>query len=277
MDVIRIADPNDPRLSAYFHLADAELLRNRGLFVAEGRLIVERVLTDRRYQVESVLLNPPSHHALRGSVGGARADLVVFECPTSFFEAVTGFNIHRGCLALVRRPSALTWQNATAASQLVVVMEGVTNADNVGSVFRNAAAFGAGAVLLSPTCCDPFYRKAVRTSMGHVLRVPFARVEPWPAVLGDLRRDGFTVAALTPRKSAGTIDQFAQMRRGGRVALMLGTEGGGLTESAERLADLVVRIPMDPDVDSLNIAVASGIALSRMMSTREPGTQSGRI
>ncbi len=263
MDVIPVTDLSDVRLESFRQLRDADLLRVQGLFVAEGRLVVERVLADPRLTVEALLLNRPSLEALRPQLEQSRIrSAAVFECPTQAFESITGFNIHRGCLALVRRLPAVHWREAVASARLVLVLEGVTNADNVGGVFRNAAAFGADAVLLSPTCCDPLYRKAIRTSVGHVLRVPFARAEPWPIVLTELREAGFVIAALSPGGIALTLDDFAARHRQQRVALLAGTEGAGLTASAVQLADLQVRIPMAPGVDSLNLAVATGIALS---------------
>jgi tRNA G18 (ribose-2'-O)-methylase SpoU len=142
----------------------------------------------------------------------------------------------------------------------------VANADNVGGVFRNAAAFGAGAVLLGPACCDPFYRKAIRTSMAATLRIPFARLEPWPDALESLRADGFAIVALTPDPSARSIGEFHRHAPSGRLALLFGSEGSGLTGGAQALADERVRIPIQPAVDSLNLAVASGIALSWLTS-----------
>ena len=267
MHVLRVVDAQSPRVSAYKNLSDAVLLRERGLFIAEGRLVVERVVADGRYTIESLLLNAASLDVLRPVLDAKAPDTTVFLCETSAFEAITGFNLHRGCLALVHRPTAITWRDAVGVSDLVVILENVTNADNVGSVFRNAAAFGAGAVLLAPTCCDPLYRKAIRTSMGAALRVPFARVEPWPDALGELRAEGFTVVALSPREPSMTLDAFAAERRTARVALLLGTEGDGLTRAAESTADVRVRIPTSTNVDSLNLAVATGIALSRLAST----------
>jgi tRNA G18 (ribose-2'-O)-methylase SpoU len=262
MDVIHV-EVNDPRLAAFRHLSDAELLRARGLFVAEGRLVVERVLADHRYSVEALLVNPASLSALQPALQ-ARESLVVFRSETAGFEAITGFNIHRGCLALVHRLPEMSWRDAAGDSRLIVVLEGVTNADNVGGVFRNAAAFGAGAVLLSPTCCDPMYRKSIRTSMAAVLRVPFGRLTPWPAAIADLEAEGFVVAALSPRQPALTLDAFAGQCRGRRIALLVGTEGAGLTTAAEQASGLRVRIPISSHVDSLNLAVATGIALSRV-------------
>jgi tRNA G18 (ribose-2'-O)-methylase SpoU len=144
------------------------------------------------------------------------------------------------------------------AASLVLVLDGVTDADNVGSAFRNAAAFGAGGVVLSPTCCDPLYRKAIRTSMGAVLGVPYARSEHWPEDLARLKALGFRVMALTPRADA--VD-LRTCERGGRTALLVGSEGPGLSEEAESLADVRVRIPMRRGIDSLNLAAAAGIAL----------------
>jgi tRNA G18 (ribose-2'-O)-methylase SpoU len=152
----------------------------------------------------------------------------------------------------------------------LVVMEAIANADNVGGVFRNAAAFGAGGVLLSPTCCDPLYRKAIRTSMGAALQVPFARVEDagWPGVLAHLRRAGFTIVALTPREGSEILDAFSARPRPGKLALVVGSEGPGLTPAVESAADARVRIPISDDVDSLNVAVATGIALYCFRSVR---------
>ena len=263
MDVIHV-EVNDPRLAAFRHLSDAELLRAHGLFVAEGRLVVERVLADHRYTVEALLINPASLLALQPALQARGESLVVFQSETTGFEALTGFNIHRGCLALVRRLPEMSWRDTVGDSRLIVVLEGVTNADNVGGVFRNAAAFGAGAVLLSPTCCDPMYRKSIRTSMAAVLRVPFARLTKWPAAIEDLEAEGFVVAALSPRLPALTLDAFAGQCRGRKVALLVGTEGAGLTMAAERASGLRVRIPTSSHVDSLNLAVATGIALSRV-------------
>ena len=148
------------------------------------------------------------------------------------------------------------------------MLEGVSNADNVGGVFRNAAAFGAGGVVLSPTCCDPLYRKAIRTSMGATLHVPFARVgaRDWPGTLERVRAAGFTLVALTPREPSETLDRFAARGAASRIALLVGTEGAGLTPSAEAAADHRVRIPIGVGVDSLNLAVATGIALHALKS-----------
>jgi len=162
-------------IDAYRSLADAALLRDRGLFVAEGRLVVRRVLADPRYAVESILVNDASRRDLADAFAQLASDTPVYVRDAAELEAIAGYNVHRGCLALVKRPPATPLREVLATDRTLVVLEGITDADNVGGVFRNAAAFDAGAVLLSPTTCDPLYRKAVRTSMATVLRVPFAR------------------------------------------------------------------------------------------------------
>src|SRR5262249_10954209 len=149
-------------------------------------------------------------------------------------------------------------------ARMIVVMEHVTNADNVGGVFRNAAAFAADGVILSPSCCDPLYRKAIRTSMGAVFSVPFSRIADWPGGLADRRATGFTIVALTPHQSSQTLNEFAQSARLARVALLVGTEGEGLSDEALMAADERVRIPITGAVDSLNLAVATGIVLARL-------------
>ena len=160
--------------------------------------------------------------------------------------------------------SAVEERAAVGSRATFVVLEGITNADNVGGVFRNAAAFGADAVVLSSTCCDPLYRKAIRTSMAATLRVPYARAERWPGDLDQLRGHGFSIVALTPREPSITLDELAQGPRPPKIAWLVGTEGEGLTAAAASLADHQVRIPIAPDVDSLNLAVAVGISLYRL-------------
>jgi tRNA G18 (ribose-2'-O)-methylase SpoU len=254
---------DDPRIADYRLVRDATLIQRRGLFVAEGRLVVERVLRRPDYDVASLLVTPAASDALpwhdaphfNGSVLVASAELL---------QQVTGYAVHRGCLALVRRPPGRDLRALIASSRLLVVLEGVGNPDNVGGVFRSAAAFGADAILLSPTCCSPYYRKAVRTSMGAVLQVPFATAAPWPAALAELKRAGMRLVALTPRADAETLDVFVDASLPQTLAFLVGNEAGGLSTAVLSLADNVVRIPMRPDVDSLNLSVATGIALSRL-------------
>ena len=148
-----------------------------------------------------------------------------------------------------------------AKTDAVVIVEGVNDHENLGAIFRNSAALGAGAVLLDPHCSDPLYRRSVRVSLGHVLRVPFTRLTEWPGAISDLQADGFTVVALDP----GARDAIGSMTPLTKVALMVGSEGDGLSEAARRLANRNVRIPLMPGVDSLNVATALAIGLQRLV------------
>lgn len=269
MAVVRVDSSDDPRLSGYTLLGDAAGLRRAGSFVAEGRFVVERLLRQPGYVIESVLLNQAAYRALEAVLASRDAEVVTYVCPPSLFIALTGYDFHRGCLALVRRPTLPRAEDLAARSRALVVLEGVANADNVGGVFRNAAAFGVDAVLLDPSSSDPLYRKAIRTSMAETLRVPFTVFgegeRPWPACLSLLRERGFELLALTPHSTAVNIDELVARGVPDRFALLLGSEGDGLSAEAFGLATSRVRIAMRPNVDSLNLAVASGIALQRLM------------
>jgi tRNA G18 (ribose-2'-O)-methylase SpoU len=257
MPVIRVNRFDDPRLAEYRSVSDGELLRRRNRFVAEGRLVVGRLL-ESGHRVESLLVNNASFRALEPLLARVPSHVPIFVCETDDFAAITGFNLHRGCLALAARPEPCRLEDVMRGADVLLVLEAVTDADNVGSAFRNAAAFGAR-VVLTEACCDPLYRKAIRTSMGSALTTPYARTRDWPGDLLTLKRDGFTVIALTPRGDA--IDLPTCAKRLPRLALLVGSEGPGLSAEAEAVADVCVRIPISGDVDSLNLATATGIAL----------------
>ena len=259
----RVDDPDDPRIAGYHAVREPELARTQGLFVAEGRLVVQRVLASRRFRVRSVLLNEAACRALAAHLAQRNPAVSVYVCRTDDLPAITGHNLHRGCLALVERPAPMPVVEATAHARAVVALEAVGNPDNVGGVFRNAAAFGA-AVVLGPGCADPWYRKTIRTSMGAVLSVPWAHAATWPADLRALRATGFRIAALTPSRPSEPLEAFAARSRPQRLVLLAGTEGAGLTLDAEGAADHHIRIPISAAVDSLNVVVAVGIALSRL-------------
>ena len=266
MTVERIERADDPRVAGYLDVRDGHLLRSRGMFVAEGRLVVRRVVEDRRYRVESLLVNDAALRDIESCVVAAGRDVPIFIGAAAELEAIAGYDVHRGCLALVHRRPVMPVDELITSAPTLVVLEGVSNADNVGGVFRNAAAFNAGGVLLSPTCCDPLYRKAIRTSMGATLTVPFARAgtDDWPGALTRVRAVGFTIVALTPREPSETLESFVARPLPPRLALIVGTEGAGLTAVVEAAADYRVRIPISAGVDSLNLAVASGIALHEL-------------
>lgn len=212
-------------------------------------------------------------HAALGDLWPERPDLTVYVVTREVMNAITGFNIHRGCLAIGERGPSADWRGllSTPCSQrptptlptpkVILLLERIANADNVGGIFRNAASFGAHAVLLDEPTTDPLYRKAIRTSMGASLVVPFARVTSVPDVVTELRRDGFATVALTPAASATRLESAVSDARGKSVALVLGHEGEGLSEAALSACELHARIATQSAVDSLNVASAAAIGL----------------
>lgn len=266
MKVEIVEDPADPRIAGYREARDGLLRRREGLFLAEGRLLVRRLLEASRFPVESLLVTPPALDDLRDLL--ARDDApAVLVASAETIRAIVGFKFHRGCLALGVRgepiaPAALV---DPEGPRTLLALEGVADPDNVGAVFRNAAAFGAAGVLLSRHCADPLYRKAIRVSMGATLSLPFARASDWPATLAALRHAGYRLVALCPRAEAEDIGEVAAREpRRRRLALLLGAEGEGLSGSTRAVADVEVRIPMADGIDSLNVAAACGIALHRL-------------
>ena len=260
----RILTADDPRVADYRGVSDPDLLRNRNFFIAEGRMVVTRLIEDGRWTVRSVLVSDAARRDLEPVLAAIAARVPILVCESQFFLGMTGHDIHRGCLALIERPPAVPFEPILAGARLAVVLEGVGNADNVGGVFRNAAAFGADVVMLSPTCCDPLYRKAIRSSMGASMRVPFVQLDEWPGTLMRIRAAGFKLVALTPREPSEPLDSFASRPRAPKLALVVGSEGQGLTAAVESAADDRVRIPIARDIDSLNLAVATGIALEHL-------------
>ena len=268
MPLFRCPDLSDPRLDDYRQLPDPERLRSGGTFIAEGRLVVRTLLTASACRTRSVLVTDAALADLSDIFEPRLEWLQVFVVPPGAIESLTGFDIHRGCLAAGERPAEVEpgqLLDRISDARLLVVTERIGNADNMGGIFRNAAAFGAQAVVIGPGCCDPLYRKAIRVSMGAALRVPFARAGAWPDALLDLRGRGFTLVGLTPRRDAVPIDEIARPEAlPGRVAVLVGSEGAGLSAPALAAADVAVRIPMTAGTDSLNAATAAAIALHRL-------------
>jgi tRNA G18 (ribose-2'-O)-methylase SpoU len=270
MPVIRIQQFDDPRLADYRSVSDSQLLLRRNRFIAEGRLVIERAI-ETGHRVESMLLNAASLRALEPLISRRMPELPIYVCEADGFAAITGFHLHRGCLALAERPRPRSLREVIEDARILLVLEGVTDADNVGSAFRNAAAFGAN-VILSDTCCDPLYRKAIRTSMAAVLHTPYVRINDLAGGLTTLTTEGFVIVALTPREDAVDLRRCARPQPNQRMALVVGSEGPGLTAEAEALAHIRVRIPITANVDSLNVATATGIALYYFTTNQQPAT-----
>lgn len=263
----RIESLADERIAEYAHVANPAWLIDHGLFAVEGRLVVRRLLDTDRFAVHSVLVTPATVAALGSvlSVERYHDRLPVYVCEQDVLNQLAGFNFHRGCLALAKRPLDTLPLDRFAGAHRLLALEGVGNPDNVGGLFRVAWAFGAGGVLLDPRSGDPLYRKAIRTSMGATLRVPFVQTKSWLDDLRWLQRAGTKLIALTPDRSATTLRAFmASMAPDQALALMVGAEEPGLTAAALETADARIRIPISPDVDSLNVAVAAGIALAAL-------------
>ncbi len=269
-NVETVEDPEDPRLTDYREIRDAERRRRSGTFIAEGRQVVRRLLDVGRYRARSALVTPPALDALGAALADARVPTYLVR--QSIVNAIVGIEFHHGCLAVGERGAEQTPEAvlAEARGASVVLLEGLGDASNVGAIFRNALAFGAGAALLSPGTADPLYRKAIRVSAGAAVVLPFARLDDWPRDLERLRDGGYTLLALTPRAEAVDITAIGtRCPRPPRVALLLGTEGRGLSAGALAAADLQVRIPMAPAMDSLNVAAAGAVAL-HWLSRTEP-------
>jgi tRNA G18 (ribose-2'-O)-methylase SpoU len=262
--VYEVDDPGDPRLADFRDLTRADRRPDRpggrGLVLAEGVPVVRRLL-DSPYPMRAVLGVPARVESLASDLSGVDAPVYVTDPET--LAAVVGFHLNRGVLASADRAPAPALPELLAGATRLAVCEGVNDHENLGALFRNAAAFGLSGVLLGDRCADPLYRRSVRVSMGHVLRVPFTPLAPWPDGLGLLRAAGFTVLALTPAASATPLRALDPDRLP-RTALLLGAEGPGLTEAALAGADVRVRIPMAPGVDSLNIATAAAIAFHHL-------------
>ncbi|AVT42012.1 RNA methyltransferase [Plantactinospora sp. BB1] len=254
-----ITDPEDPRIADYRALTDVEL-RTRweppnGLFIAEGELVLRRALRA-GYRPRSYLVDAKRVDQLGDLATG---DAPVYAASPAVLERATGFHVHRGVLGSFHRRELPTVAEVLRDARRVVVLEDVNNHTNVGAIFRGAAALGIDAVLLSPTCADPLYRRSVRVSMGEVFAVPYAKLERWPAGLDEVREAGFTVLAMTPAPDAVPIQRLTPAQRA-RAALLLGAEGPGLTPAAQAASDVRVVVPMRRGVDSLNVAAAAAVA-----------------
>jgi tRNA G18 (ribose-2'-O)-methylase SpoU len=257
MAVIRVDDASDPRLADYARVREPVLLRERGAFIAESREVVRILLDETEIAVRSLLVTEAAAIAFAPALERRGQNIPVYVGDRALMERVVGYDIHRGCLAAAERPAPVALETLLPTTTLLV-LESVSNPDNVGGAFRNALAFGAGGILLGPGCADPYYRKTIRTSMAAVLRLPHVAARDWPGSLERIRAAGRTVVALTPRTDA--VD-LAEVRAAGPMAVLVGNEGTGLSDVALAAADVAARIPIADTVDSLNVATTAGIAL----------------
>lgn len=259
---IRIDSADDPRIAAYRAIRERDLAGRHGSFVAEGKVVLNVLFSSQRFAAASVLVLENRLPGLEPVLAKAPEEMPVYVADQKVMDAIAGFHIHRGILAIGRRGPEISVADLLGSpgeEAVVVVPVGISNHDNIGAIFRNAAAFDADAVLMDETCCDPLYRKAIRVSVGAALKVPFARGGSARTLVDQISAAGFEVLALS---GSGSVD-IADIRPGGRKALLLGTEGEGLPPEVLEAAR-AVRIAMSPAMDSLNVAAASAIALHRL-------------
>jgi tRNA G18 (ribose-2'-O)-methylase SpoU len=263
--VISVDDPGDPRLSDYRHLRDADLRRRLepegGFFVAEGVTVVRRLLRS-GFPLRSILVGRERLPGLAAELDGHA--VTVYVVAREVMSGVAGFDLHRGVVAAADRLPPVPLAAVLASARALAVLEGINDHENLGSIFRSAAALGVEGILLDPTCADPYYRRCVRVSMGAVLVIPFTRVAPWPGALAEVRAAGFSLLALTPAEQAVPIEEV-RLPPGARPALLLGAEGPGLSAASLAMADRAVRIPLTRAVDSLNVGHAAAVAFHRLV------------
>lgn len=268
-NIIEITDFNAPELDVYCRLTEAQL-RSRlrpenALFIAESPVVIGYAL-DTGYAPASLLME---RKHITGKAAGLIArcgDVPIFTAEPEILERLTGYPLTRGVLCAMRRPAPKTVEAVCTNARRVAVLEGIVDTTNIGAIFRSAAALGMDAVLLTPNCCDPLNRRAVRVSMGTVFQVPWARFEQWPD--DTLNRLGFKTAAMALTDDSVSIDDPALMSEP-RLAIVLGTEGDGLAKSTIARCDYTVKIPMAHGVDSLNVAAASAVAFWQLRVPKE--------
>lgn len=277
--LIPVESLRDPRLAPYANLKDRDLERGRlsgadaadghagGLFIAEGALVVRQLVAS-RFRTRSLLVTPTRLAAVRDAIDALPPEIPVFLAPQDLMNQIVGFDMHRGVLAVGERgePTPASWLRSRC--RVVLAAEGMSNHDNVGGLFRTLAGLAgidAAGVLLDPSACDPLYRKSVRVSMGQALRVPFAVAPKWPDELHAFRAEGFRVVALTLAPGSVSLSAAGRTPPGGKLLLLVGAEGPGLSPGAQAGADLRVTIPMRGGVDSLNVVVAAAIALAALI------------
>ena len=262
---IVITDLHDPRVSAYRNVRDADLRGRDDLFMAESELVIRRLLRTPQ-RLHSLLISPEKLARLRSALESLPDSVPVYVATLPLMHEIAAFHIHRGVLAAGFRKPADELTIDVALGHLrsnvrmtLMLAEGITNVDNMGALFRNAAAFGVDGIVLDPTCCDPLYRKAIRVSMGHVLSIPYAVCEHWHDDLARLRNE-WGILLVAAESNARALPLW-KMPKGSRTGLLFGSEGHGLAAETLRQCDAVCEIPMAGEVPSINVAVASAVML----------------
>ena len=258
MLIANITDPLDERLTGYRDLTDVALRARfepaSGVYIAESASVIERALAAGHSPV-SVLMED-KWLARMTPILSSHANTPVYVGTSAVLEEITGFHVHRGALALMHRPLLPSVDDVIAGARRLVVLEDIVDHTNVGAIIRSAAGLGFDGVLVSPRCADPLYRRSVRVSMGTVFDIPWTRMDSWPSDLTTLRDAGFLITGMTPSEQAIDLDAFVPPAK---VAILLGTEGDGLSTRALDQVDVAVRIPMERGVDSLNVAAAAAV------------------
>ncbi|OBI78859.1 TrmH family RNA methyltransferase [Mycobacterium asiaticum] len=261
LDVQDVTDPDDPRLDDFRDLNSVDrrpdLPTGKGLVIAEGVLVVQRMLAS-RFNPRALLGTDRRLQELRDDLAGV--SVPYYRTSADVMAQAVGFHLNRGVLAAASRVPEPSVVEVVEGARTVAVLEGVNDHENLGSIFRNAAGLGVDAVVFGSGCADPLYRRAVRVSMGHALLVPYARAGDWPADLVQLKDRGFRLLAMTPQGDALDLPQAVAAARDQPIALLVGAEGPGLTRAALRISDMRVRIPMSRGTDSLNVATAAAVA-----------------
>jgi tRNA G18 (ribose-2'-O)-methylase SpoU len=266
----RVEELSDPRVADYRNVRDPELCRDAGLFMAEGRLNVQRLLERGRYRVRSLFLTETGLEAMHSVLRAHARELPIYVADSAVLNGVVGYNMHRGCLAAGERgPTPLareSFERAGAGPRLWVALEALANADNVGGIFRTAHAFGAEGVLLASGCVDPLYRKSIRVSMGAALELPFEVADDLPGALSRMAKAGFRTLGLCVGPGASPLEAWRIAGPDEAVVLVVGNEGRGLSDAALSACSEHVAISMATGVDSLNANMAAGIALHHVVT-----------
>jgi len=275
--IVRVSSLDEIALQPYRNLRDADLARlelgggvpmedGSGTFMAEGELVVRQLIRSELYRPASVLMTETRLRAMEEDLALLSPDVPVYVAPQDLMDEVVGYPIHRGVLAAGIRSAPVSPVELAERCSTLLVLEGLGNHDNVGAMFRIGAALGGERVglLLDPTSCDPLYRKAIRVSVGHALHTPFARAQGWPDELGMLNKSGWRTVAMVTDPDAAPIERVRPASPGEKLAIVVGSEGDGMTARAVDACTDRVRIPMTGGVDSLNVFVAMAIALHRL-------------